>query len=98
VLYIFESSRCIEKDRLMPEEDRGSPPPAVGKGLRINMRLMMGVYYKPLDAGLHQVVHGIGNDGAVVKRQKRFGAALGEGPQSHAQSRAENEGRFEPFS
>jgi len=49
-----------------------------------------------VDPDRQEVVHRVGDKGTAVHGKQRLGAMLRQGPEPHAQARAEDKGRLEP--
>jgi len=76
IFNIFEASGGVEKDLFMPEVDGHAPPLPIRKFLQIDIRTVMRVDDKTLDADAEKVIHCIGNNRTSSDIQERFGAPL----------------------
>jgi hypothetical protein len=95
VFNIFESSRRVQKDRLIAKGDRNSSPLSVRKFLQVDFRAMMGVDDKAIYAHGQEMIHRIGDHGSSSELQKRLRQLIGQRAKPQAESRAQDESGLE---
>ena len=91
---VLQSSPRVEEVRLIAEKNRDAAPGVPREDLLIYLGTVVGIDNEPLDPGLPEVVHGVGNDRTTLHGQEGFGAVTSQRHQARPQTRPENKGRF----
>lgn len=94
---VFQSSSGFEKIGFMTKLDGDSLVGFLGKDPVVDLRTMVGIHNKPLDAHGQAVIKGVGDQWFSVNFKQRFRAVIRVGAEARAQARTQNKSSRDIF-